>query len=70
MVYFGRYNSESDEWIEVENGFQVNDKDRIKAVIPTHENAAGSSEVTLDKSLEGIDKVMCNHKIDCGNLDC
>ena len=70
VAYFERYDSEWDEWIEVDSGFQANNKDRIKAVIPTHENAAGSSEVTLDKSLEGINKVMCNHKIDCGDLDC
>ena len=58
VEYFERFDSDWDEWIEVENDFQASNKDRIKAVLPTHADSTGSSEVTADKPLDGITKVI------------
>lgn len=55
VEYFERFDSDWDEWIELENDFQASNKDRIKAVMSTDADAAGSSEVTTcnaDKLLE------------------
>ena len=48
--YFERFDSDWDEWIELENDFQANNKDRIKAVTPTHADA----KVSADKPIEVI----------------